>query len=118
MHGNEALEIKLVFLGKFVEIRLVLEEVRIELLISEREIRLNIVAELNDLETDAFLLELRFNESNDVCTRHGRHADGEHGGFFGIGLRCIGGLVPAAGKAHSKAGGNTNGSKQFGEFHF
>ena len=52
-----------------------LEEVRVELLVVEREVRLDVVVELDDLEGDAFLLEERLRGLEDFGVRHGGRAD-------------------------------------------
>ena len=64
-----------VLVHEVLEVRLMLEEVRVELLVVEREVRLDIVVELDDLEGDAFLLEERLRGLEDFGVRHGGRAD-------------------------------------------
>ncbi|MNT06868.1 hypothetical protein D3C72_1415510 [compost metagenome] len=57
-----------------VEVRLVLEEVGIELLVFDGGIGLHIVAELLDLQVHALSLELGLDEIQDFGVRHGRRS--------------------------------------------
>ena len=52
-----------VFLDEVVQIRLVLEKVGVKFLVVERDIRLNVVVELDDLKINARVLEVCSNNS-------------------------------------------------------
>ena len=58
-----------------LEVRLVLEEVRVDFLVIRREIWLDVVVELDDLKLDAFLCKLGLYDLKDLGVRHGRGTD-------------------------------------------
>ncbi|MNW50281.1 hypothetical protein D3C74_277290 [compost metagenome] len=62
-------EVGVFILIVFFHPRHVLEEVRIDFFVRQRVVRLNIVGQHDDLQVDAFLFELRFNEFKDVGHR-------------------------------------------------
>ena len=64
-----------VFAHEVFQIRCVLEEVRIEFLVIEREVRLYIITELDDLQVNAFLREQRLYNLQDFSVGDGSRAD-------------------------------------------
>ena len=69
-------ELHFLVLGdEVVEVRQVLEEVRVKLLVVQGDIRLHIVGELDDLQLVAFLFEKGLDRFQDLRVRHGRRAD-------------------------------------------
>ena len=112
MNGDEARELEAAVLAEGVEIGLVLEEVGVKLLVVEREVRLNVVGELDHLERDALLLELRGDEIQNVRVRNGARTDRE-----GLGVAALGSIVvTAAGKTEGEAGSHAHRSEKL-EFH-
>ena len=52
-----------------------LEEVRVKLLVVQRDVRLHIVGELDDFKLVSFLFQERFDRLKDLSVRHRRRAD-------------------------------------------
>ena len=76
MDAEDVHELQLRMLGdEVLEIRLVLEEVRVDFLVVRRKVRLYIVIELDDLKLDAFLFELRLNDFENLGVGDGGGAD-------------------------------------------
>ena len=71
--GADELDL-LVLFHEVLEIRVMLEEVGIEFLVVEGEVRLDIVVEFDDVELDAFLLEQRLGCLENLGVRHSRSA--------------------------------------------
>ena len=111
MNGDEARELEAAVLAEGVEIGLVLEEVGVKLLVVEREVRLNVVGELDHLERDALLLELRGDEIQNVRVRNGARTDRE-----GLGVAALGSIVVTAAGKTEGAGSHAHRSKKL-EFH-
>ena len=64
-----------VLVDEVLEVRLMLEIVRVEFLVVQREVRLDVVVELDDLQVDALFREERLRLLEDLSVRHGRRAD-------------------------------------------
>ena len=65
----------LVLGNEVVEVRQMLEEVRVKLLVVQRDIRLHIVGELDDFQLVSFLFQERLDRLKDLGVRHGCRAD-------------------------------------------
>ena len=76
MDAEDVRELQLGMLGdEVLEVRLMLEEVRVDFLVVRREVRLHVVVELDDLELDAVLFELGFDDFEDLGMGDGGGAD-------------------------------------------
>ena len=76
MDAEDVRELQLGMLGdEVLEVRLMLEEVRVDFLVVRREVRLHVVVELDDLEFDAILCELGLNDLEDFGVGDGGGTD-------------------------------------------
>ena len=76
MNAARILQLKVfMFLDEVVEIRLVLEKVRVKFLVVKRDIRLNVIIELDDLKIDSLFLEVGLNLFQNFGVRSGRRAN-------------------------------------------
>ena len=80
-----------------------LEEVCVDLLVVRCEIRLDVVVELDDLEHDAFLLKLRFDNLENLGVRYGGGTDFDD--FLCLCVGAAAALVRAAAAADEGKGG-------------
>ena len=97
-------------LNEILQVRLVLEEVRVDLLVVRGDVRLNIVVELDDLELYAFLFEFGADRLEDLRMGNGRCTDLDDLLRLGV----VGGLVCAAAAAgEGKCGDGKHKSEQF-----
>ena len=79
MDAEDVRELQLGMLGdEVLEVRLMLEEVRVDFLVVRREVRLHVVVELDDFEFDAFLLKLGLYDLEDFSVGNGGGADLEN----------------------------------------
>jgi len=68
-------QLKFAVCAEIVQIRQMLKEVRVELLLRQKNIRRHIVRELDDLQFDALRLEVGLDELKQVSVRDGRGPD-------------------------------------------
>ena len=97
-------------LNEILQVRLMLEEVRVDLLVVRGDVRLNIVVELDDLELYAFLFEFGADRLEDLRMGNGRCTDLDDLLRLGV----VGGFVCAAAAAgEGKCGDGKHKSEQF-----
>ena len=97
-------------LNEILQVRLMLEEVRVDLFVVRGDVRLNIVVELDDLELYAFLFEFGADRLEDLRMGNGRCTDLDDLLRLGV----VGGLVCAAAAAgEGKCGDGKHKSEQF-----
>ena len=65
----------LVFADEIVKVRLVLEEIGIQFLVVEGQIRLDVIAEFDDLKINVLLGQERFDDLQDLRVGNRRRAD-------------------------------------------
>ena len=89
-----------------------LEEVRIEFLIGQREVRLHVVGKFHDLQIHALFFQRRLNELENIGVGHRCCAHRKRDSLGG--LR---GFVPAAGESESQNGCAAKGGRESASLH-
>ena len=71
-HRNQ---FQIAILAELIEIRLMLEIIRIQFFFRQRQIRLDVIGEFHDFQIHAVFLEIVFHRIQNFRMRHGRRAD-------------------------------------------